>query len=82
MYFSPVGLSSGLSDEEMLRRELLQEWWSQIRIADDPGATTWEVLGSIERHVTDCLIANPPRLAEAESWTAQALLRIAGQIDS
>jgi hypothetical protein len=82
MTVSDRGQLPAWTDQEMARREQLLEWWSHIRIAHDPGATTREVLGSLERQVIDCLMADAPRLSEAESATAKALMLIAGQVES
>lgn len=33
----------------------LAEFWNRLRVIDDPGGTTWDVLEPIERRVTDLL---------------------------
>lgn len=52
----------------------IADWWNQLRIGDDSGATTWEVLDSLERQVMECLIRDPPDLPMADSLTAKAAL--------
>lgn len=55
------------------------ECWSELRIADDPGAATWEELERIEREVTDCLSRHD--VATASSLTAYAMLLVNGSSD-
>lgn len=68
------------SESSWSRVEFIIDFWSQLRISDDTGMTTWEELGPLERAVTDSLARSD--LAKAESLTAQAMLLIAGQFNS
>jgi len=63
------------------RRQQLIEFWNELRTCGDPGATTWEVLESLELQVTECLYHDPPNVGGAESLTAQAALLIEGCSD-
>ncbi len=63
------------------RRQQLIEFWNELRTCGHSGATTWEVLESLERQVTECLDHAPPDIGEAESLTALAALLITGQSD-
>lgn len=63
--------------ENRIRR--IAEFWSQLRICEELGATTWRALEPIERLVTDCLYKQPPDIGRAESLTALAMLMIAGR---
>lgn len=61
--------------------DFIVEVWNDFRTCDDHGATTWEVLESLERAVTDCLACDPPRIDEAEGLTCQAMLLMTGQME-
>ena len=63
------------------RRQQLIEFWNELRTCGDPGATTWVVLESLERQVTECLDHDPPNVGGAESLTALAALLMMGQGD-
>lgn len=63
--------------EDRIRR--VAEFWSQLRICDELGATNWRALEPIERLVTDCLYKQPADIGRAESLTALAILMIAGR---
>lgn len=56
-------------------------FWNGLRTCGESGATTWEVLESLEHQVTECLCDDPPNIRGAESLTAQAALLIAGFTD-
>ena len=56
-------------------------FWNEIHIGCDSGATTWEVLDSLEKAVVDCLVSNPPDIKMAESLTAEAALLITGCLE-
>lgn len=56
----------------------IADWWSQLRIGNDSGTTTWKVLDSLERQVMGCLTRDPPDLPKAESLTAKAALLMIG----
>jgi hypothetical protein len=65
------------------RRQLLVDFWSELRIEDPAGATRWEV-SELERGVTECLAVEPLNrtheaflIARAETLTAQALFVLA-----
>ncbi len=64
------------------RRQQLVEFWNELRIYGDPGATTWEVLEPLELQVTECLDHDPPDIRGAESQTALAALLITGCYDA
>jgi hypothetical protein len=64
------------------RRQQVVDFWNDLRICGDTGATTWEVLEPLERQATECLDYDPPDLRAAESITAQAALLIAGCYDA
>ena len=57
------------------------DWWNQLRIGNDSGTTTWEVLDLLERQVMECLRRDPPDLSKAESLTAKAALLMTGGCD-
>jgi len=61
------------------RIRAVSDWWSQLDVCGEPGATTWEVLETLRQQVTDCLSKDPPDIDEAESLTAIAQLRMTGQ---
>jgi hypothetical protein len=63
------------------RCQQLIEFWNELRTCGDSGATTWEVLESLERQVTECLDDCPPDIGRAESVTALAALLMMGQGD-
>ena len=63
------------------RRQQLVEFWNELRTEGNSGATTWEVLESLERQVTERLDHASPDIGEAESLTALAALLIAGHSD-
>ena len=65
----------------MTRCQRIADWWSALRVSEDPGATTWEVLDGLEREVTDCLAVEPQDICRAESLTARAILLFAGRQD-
>jgi hypothetical protein len=68
-----------LSSDSRLRG--IQDFWNELRISGDSGATSGEVLETIERQVTECLALGRPDINRAESLTAKACLLIAGQCD-
>lgn len=75
-----VRLERSLDDPNRVdsRQRMIAEWWSELRICGESGATTWEDLELLEREVTDCLALDPPDVCHAESLTALAMLRISG----
>jgi len=66
------------NDVDFQTKRYIVAFWSEIHISCDFGATTWEVLNSLEKAVADCFVCNPPDLKKAESLTAQAALLKAG----
>ena len=73
------GLSPGLSSKEASERwQIIADWWSRLHVENDSGATTWEVLDSIESQVMECRTRVPPELPKAESLTFKAALLIDG----
>ena len=67
-----------LTEQERIDR--MVEFWSAVRINDDPGSTNWGVLENLERQVTDCLAVQPPDVEFAERLTAYAMLLMTGQM--
>jgi hypothetical protein len=63
--------------EERIRQ--IVEFWNQLRVSEELGATTWDVLEPLERTVTDAFAKQRPDLVEADAATAKALFHIFGQ---
>lgn len=59
------------------RARRIVEFWNALR-TEELDAARWEVLEPIERQVTECLDRRTPRIAEAESLTAQAMVLLVG----
>jgi hypothetical protein len=75
-----AGCPPGSDDpfDETIR--FIAEFWSNLRVCDELGATNWRVLEPIEREVTECLYRKAPGdIRRAESLTALAMLLIAGR---
>lgn len=53
-------------------------FWNELRVCDETGWTTWEVLELLEREVTECLNRDPPDISYAEGLTAKAKFLIIG----
>jgi hypothetical protein len=62
-----------------LRYMALVEWWTQLEMSGDCGATNWRVLDPIRDSVTACLGLSPPNLDLAEHLTAKALRLVTGE---
>jgi hypothetical protein len=60
--------------------DFIVDFWNALRIDDDPGSTTWEVLEDLERQVTECLDGVLPDIDSAWGLTAQAMLLMTGQL--
>lgn len=60
------------------RRQSLVDWWMELEMSGDAGATNWEVLDVLRDCVTSCLGHDPPDIDRAESYTAQAMLLVGG----
>ncbi len=73
-----LDLSPDESSTVDIRIRLIVDWWNDLRVCDDSGATTWEELDGLEREVTDCLAKKPPDVNRVEALTAYAMLLIAG----
>ena len=58
------------------------DFWNALRVCDESGATTWEVLEKLEHEVTDCFAPLSPDLNKAVSLTAYAMLLVAGASES
>ena len=56
----------------------LVEFWSQLRVEDELGATTWGVLEPLELEVTEALRKIPPDIRRADDATAKAMFFISG----
>jgi hypothetical protein len=67
------------ADADPQRREIV-EFWNRLRVCEELGTNDWEVLESLERQVTECLVRDPPSYDEASSLTALAMLKIAGDL--
>jgi len=67
------------ADEYLKKR--INTFWNELRITDDIGVTSWEVLRPIEREVTECLNKQVPDVSRAMSLTYRAYLLIAGLVD-
>ena len=74
-------LSPGALQALDARMKRITAFWNELHTCGDPGATTWDVLESLENKVTECLYRSPPDVSSAESLTAQAALLISGFID-
>ena len=76
------GLSSDLDDPDRLYLvPIIVDFWNRLRVCDETGKTSWEVLEPLEREVTECLSSSPRDLGRAWSITAKAMLLITGQYD-
>jgi hypothetical protein len=69
-------------EPQELRLQRIIDFWNPLRVSGDTGATTWDVLGPLERQVTEYLDSASPDIQRAESLTAQAGLLIEGCCDS
>ncbi len=63
-----TGSAPGLSE----RIRLIVEFWNELRVCDELGATNWGVLEPLERRVTEALNQKPQDLATADALTALA----------
>ena len=74
-----VGLSASVSKRpDGIRSQQLAEFWSRLRVSEELGATTWDVLEPLEREVTEALDQDPPDFIRADSATAKAFCLISG----
>jgi len=62
------------------RVQALKEFWTELSMSGDAGCTTWDVLDSLRDRVTMCLMLNSPDVLLAEGLTAEAMMRITGQV--
>lgn len=75
-------LSSGELWVSDARWKWIIHFWNELHTCGNPGATTWEVLESLEKEVMECLYRrSPPDIEGAASITAKAGHLIAGFID-
>lgn len=72
---STTGTSESRDDDKV---RLITDFWNQLRVEDEPGATTWGVLEPLEREVTEAMQQNPPDIRRAQAVTADAMFRISG----
>jgi hypothetical protein len=72
----PPGELSSETEEEI---QWIIEFWNQLSICDELGATTRRELESIERQVTECLDKRHRDIATAASLTALAMLILDSQ---
>jgi hypothetical protein len=74
-----IGLSTSKTKRSTGERvRQIVEFWSQVRVGEELGATTWDVLEPLERIATEALDRQFPDLGRAEAATAEALFRISG----
>jgi hypothetical protein len=73
--------SFGTLSGDDFRRQAIVDWWTELSRSGDAGCSSWEVLDSIQDHVTAALALGPSGLNEAEHFTAEAILRVSGQIE-
>ena len=77
--FSEDALSSVESGAKEKRIRQIVEFWNSLRVCDETGQTSWEVLEPLEREVTECLRQNDSSgIDQAESKTALAQILILG----
>ena len=75
------GCPPGESTDRDEVRTRIVEFWNQVWVIEDLGGANGRVLELIERRVTESLSKVPPDIAQAESYTAQAMLMLAGWND-
>jgi hypothetical protein len=73
--------SIGTPPDYEARRQAMVDWWVELSRSGDAGCASWEVLDSIQAHVTEALALGPPGIDKAEHFTARALLLWSGQIE-
>jgi len=75
---------SGLPPEALTaqreRIDAIVSFWNEVRINDDSGSTSWEVLEDLERQVTECLSNVLADIDRAERLTSRAMLSMTGQL--
>lgn len=77
--FRVVGLSTSISKRLVeIKKQQLAEFWSQLRVSEELGATNWDVLEPLEREVTEALEKDPPDFVLADSATVKAYCLISG----
>ncbi|MAT72049.1 MAG: hypothetical protein CMJ58_21295 [Planctomycetaceae bacterium] len=67
--------------EQQALKDAIIAFWSELRVSDDTGDTTWEALEPLEQQVTESLNRDPPDIALAMSLTRKAQRLIAGLDD-
>ncbi|MEX2171291.1 MAG: hypothetical protein WD851_18370 [Pirellulales bacterium] len=70
---------SGFDDLNEIRLRHVVDFWNELRVCNELGATNWKVLEPIERQVTEGLYRKPPDIGAAEAFTALAMFMIAGR---
>jgi hypothetical protein len=73
-------LSPGGLPDQQQRLQGVIAFWNALSCREDAGETTWGVLEELQTQVAECLSAEPPDLAKAESLTAQAALLMVGRL--
>ena len=68
----------GLSPENLLRRQMIADFWSELNVSSETGATDRATLEQIERDVTEAMYRTTPDLDQAESLTFMAMHVISG----
>ncbi len=63
------------------RIQRIVEFWNDVGFRDDAGATTWDVLRSLERVVSESLMNSPPNLPKADAVTARAARLLDGELN-
>jgi len=75
------GLSPGSFDDSFERLQNVIDFWNELMNRREySGETTWGVLEGLYDRVCGCLGSRPIRLKEAERLTAEAALRITGNL--
>ena len=60
--------------------DFIIDFWSQLRVHDDPGSTTWEILDDLELQVSDAICTPDRNIDLACRLTAKAMCLMAGRI--
>jgi hypothetical protein len=76
-------IQGSVSGDPLDRQRRLQNvlsFWNALSCREDAGETTSGVLEELQAQVTDCLSRELVDLAQVESLTAEAALRLTGQL--
>lgn len=69
-----------LSSEARIKERIVA-FWNELRVTEDIGVTSWEVLETIEREVTECLNHAPPDIGRAMTLTLGAQFMVVGLVE-